>query len=370
MRYRITGFVIAAALEVLASVTTLLLVAAVPTFSFLGAVHILVVAFVALTWGAAPRLLAALVGAVTLEMYVLPQAIGHGVMRPIDLVEVGVFLIVDVVIAIIASNTESARQRAVNDYAAAKARELALTETNARTDEFLSIASHELRTPLTSLKAALQLGQRRLRRISDQEQSAEELRSQLGMLKGLLSTAEHQVDRQDRLVGDLLDVSRIRANKLEFHLASCDLTDIVRDTVDEQRLSWPDRTIILDAPDEPAPVLVDAHRIGQVVTNFLTNALKYSPPDTSVRVTMTASGAEARIAIQDNGPGLTMEQQTHIWDRFHRVPGIKQQSGSGAGLGLGLHIARTIVVYHHGRVGIESIPGHGSTFWFTLPLSQ
>ncbi len=368
LRHPLVGFTLAAILEIAASLLTLLLVTVAPTFSFLGTVHILVLAVIALTWGAAPSLLATLVGAAALEVIVLPQT-GGGLARPIDLVEAAVFLIVGAIISVIASNTERARRRAVDDYAAARARELALRETNARTDEFLSIASHELRSPLTSLKAALQLGQRRLRRMAEAEQPPEDWRTHLDVVKGLLVTAEHQVDRQDRLVGDLLDVSRIRANKLEFHVAPCDLADIVRDTVDEQRLSWPDRTIVLDAPDS-APIRADAHRVGQVVTNFLTNALKYSPPTAPVRVSLTASGAEARVAVQDSGPGLTAEQQTHIWDRFHRVPGIKQQSGSGAGLGLGLHISRTIIEYHEGRVGIDSIPKKGSTFWFTLPLAQ
>ncbi len=370
LRHPINGFVMAAIAELVASAFTMLLVILVPTFSFLGTVHMFAVALIALTWGAAPSLFAALVGAATLEFFILPTTTGGGFGNPLDLAEASIFLIVGGVIAVIASNTERARRRAVDDYAAARAREMALTETNARTDEFLSIASHELRSPLTSLKAALQLGERRLRRINDQELSREELANQIGVVQGLLATAEHQIDRQNRLVGDLLDVSRIRANKLDFNLARCDLADIVRDAVDEQRLSWPDRSIALDLPDATIPLEADAHRLGQVVTNLLTNALKYSPPDASVRVSMRVEGAEARVNVQDKGPGLTPAQQTHIWDRFHRVPGIKQQSGSGAGLGLGLHIARTIVERHGGCVGIESTPKKGSTFWFTLPLAQ
>lgn len=370
LRHPINGFVMATIVELVASAFTMLLVILVPTFSFLGTVHMFAVALIALTWGAAPSLFAALVGAATLEFFILPQTTGGGFGNPLDLAEAIIFLIVGAVIAVIASNTERARRRAVEDYAAARAREMALTETNARTDEFLSIASHELRSPLTSLKAALQLGERRLRRINDQELSREELANQIGVVQGLLATAEHQIDRQNRLVGDLLDVSRIRANKLDFNLAPCDLADIVRDAVDEQRLSWADRSIALDLPKATIPLEADAHRLGQVVTNLLTNALKYSPPDAPVRVNVRVEGAEARVNVQDNGPGLTPAQQTHIWDRFHRVPGIKQQSGSGAGLGLGLHISRTIVERHGGCVGIESTPKKGSTFWFTLPLAQ
>jgi signal transduction histidine kinase len=367
LRHPISGYVLAAALQVVASVATLLVLAATPEFSFSGILNTLVVALVALSWGAAPSLLATVVGAALLEVF-LPQTSHGGVTHASDMVEIALFLVVGVIIGVVASGTELARRRAVNDYTQEQARGLILSETNARTDEFLSIASHELRTPLTSLKAAMQLGERRLQRLAAQETPPADWIVQLQAVEELLSTAEQQVERQNRLVGDLLDVSRIRANKLEFHVAICDLATIVHDAVDEQRLSWPDRTIFLDLPDTVL-ANADAHRIGQVVTNYLTNALKYSPEDAPVAVALRLDGTMARVSVRDQGPGLTPEQRDHIWERFHRVPGIKQQSGSGAGLGLGLHIARTIIAYHGGEVGIESVSGGGSTFWFTLPLA-
>jgi len=176
------------------------------------------------------------------------------------------------------------------------------------------------------------------------------------------------VERQNRLVGDLLDISRIRAGKLDYHEAPADLTAIVREAVEAQRLSWATREISITLPDVPAPIKADADRIGQVVTNLITNALKYSSDSEAVAVTLVRSAAHARVAVCDHGPGLSAEQQQHIWDRFHRVPGIQQQSGSGGGLGLGLYICRQIVEHHGGEVGVESTKGHGSTFWFTLPL--
>lgn len=364
------GYGFAIVLAILAALATLALVAVAPTFSFFGILTILAVVLVALSWGAAPSLLATLVGTILLEIVVLPQTTHGGILRTGDLIEIGVALVVGIIVSVAASGTEQARRRAVSDYAEAQARELALRETNARTDEFLSIASHELRSPLASLKAALQLGERRLLRLNAQELPPADWNAQLASIMGLLTTAVQQVDRQNRLVGDLLDVSRIRANKLEYHVAACDLAAIVRDAVDEQRLSWPERTIALDIPYGVVPVSADAHRIGQVITNYLTNALKYSPADAPVDVALLRDGTAARVSVRDYGPGLTPEQRAHVWERFHRVPGIKQQSGSGAGLGLGLHIARTIIEYHGGQVGIDSAPGHGSTFWFSLPLAQ
>jgi signal transduction histidine kinase len=144
---------------------------------------------------------------------------------------------------------------------------------------------------------------------------------------------------------------------------------VVHAAVEEQHLAWPDRTIALDLADEQLPTVADAHRQGQVITNFLTNALKYSAVDAPVAVSLARAGTRVRLGVRDCGPVLSAEQRAHIWDRFHRVPGIKQRSGSGACLGLGLYICRTIVERHHGEVGVGSKPGKGSPFRFTLPLA-
>ena len=111
-------------------------------------------------------------------------------------------------------------------------------------------------------------------------------------------------------------------------------------------------------------------RIGQVVTNYLTNALKYSPPDRPVEVGVQEAQQQGYVWVRDQGPGIASEEQGHLWERFHRVAGVEVLSGSGIGLGLGLHISKTIIDHHHGHVGVESQPGQGSTFWFTLPLGR
>lgn len=261
------------------------------------------------------------------------------------------------------------RERLLKERAEAHANELALLEASRRMDEFLSIASHELRTPLTAIKGNLQLARRRLNAFAPPDEP-EKLDEQFDLIYELLSRAERQVSVQNRLVGDLLDVSRIQANRLDLNINPADLVAIVHETVEDQRAATPSRSISLEMPDlDMIPILADADRISQVVSNYLTNALKYSEASRPVAVRVSVQDGVARVSVRDQGPGLAPQEQTRLWQRFYRVPGISVRSGTGVGLGLGLHICRTIIERHNGQVGVESMPGEGSTFWFTLPIT-
>ncbi len=265
------------------------------------------------------------------------------------------------------------RERLLHERAESRANELALRESHKRMDEFLSMASHELRTPLTTIKGNVQLSKRQLKNLVGRAPQADELMSKIETIQELLERADHQVSFLSRLVGDLLDVSRIQANMLELHIQPepCDLVAIVRESVEDQRRALPKRTLHLNAPSAMrGSVMADPERIGQVVTNYLTNALKYSSVDRPVDITVSIEGNLARVSVRDEGPGLSPEEQEHVWDHFYRVQGVEVQSGSSVGLGLGLHICRTIIEHHHGQVGMQSTPGEGSTFWFALPLAS
>src|SRR5256714_1217862 len=219
------------------------------------------------------------------------------------------------------------RERLQRERAAAQAAELALRETNRRMNEFLSIVSHELRSPLTSALGNIQLAERRGQRLAAGADAAGVADQVTGVLE-LLERARHQINRQNRLVGDLLDVSRVGANRLELRPAPCDLAAIVREVVEEQRQAAPGRTIDLDVTAESIPVVADADRIAQVVTNFLTNALKYSPADGPVAVGLRVEDGAARGWVRGPGPGPSPPGQTHIWGAFYRAAGITPQSGS------------------------------------------
>jgi PAS domain S-box-containing protein len=263
------------------------------------------------------------------------------------------------------------REQLQRQQTAAEAHILALQHANQRMDEFLGIASHELRTPLTSISANVQMAARYLRQMTGPgaSDSSNGNEPRLPRTRDLLERTHRQVVRLDRLVGDLLDVSRITGGNLELRPAPGDLGEIVREAVDAQRAVWPQRSISLHLPSTVVPLLADADRVGQVVINYLTNALKYSPEEQPVTVRLSVRGHQARLDVRDQGPGLSPQQQTRLFERFYRVPGIEQQSGSGIGLGLGLYICQTIIARHGGQVGVQSAPGRGSTFWFTLPLA-
>ncbi len=256
------------------------------------------------------------------------------------------------------------RERLLHEQAEAQATELALRAANRHMEEFLGMVSHELKTPLTSIKGNTQLAMRQLK---NSIQAFERI-------FGLYDAAEQQTRRLNRLVDDLLDVSRAQAGHLELIPGSCDLRVLVHEALQEQQRMWPGRAITLTMVEElPLPLEADADRVMQVISNYLTNALKYSEPERPVFVSVQREGQDAYLAVRDEGPGLTAEQQQRIWSRFHRVPGIEVRSSSHssqAGLGLGLYISRPIIEGQGGIVGVQSQPGEGSTFWFRLPLSS
>ncbi len=265
------------------------------------------------------------------------------------------------------------REQLLQERAQAQAQELAFQETIRQMNEFLSLASHELRTPVTSLSVLVQVLRRQAQRTP--AATTDEIAQYVHKQAHLLERAERQIRRLTRLLDDLLDLTRIREGKLELHLETGDLRQLIDDAIEGVALAYPDRRIVFEPAAQPLLVAADADHIEQVVINYLTNALKYSPSDRPVRVRLQRAAAEsagalARVEVQDEGPGIPLEEQAHIWDMFHRVPGIEIASGSRVGLGIGLYLCKTIVERHGGQVGVDSAPGEGARFWFTLPLAS
>ena len=237
-------------------------------------------------------------------------------------------------------------------------------------DEFLSIVSHELRTPMTTIKGNIQLAKMRLQ-FAMRGLAAENagLFHILEEVYTMLERAERQANTQNRLIKDLVDSSRIQSGRLDLQEEYADLRAITHETMEDLQSSFSQRVIHVSVPaGESIPVFADAERIGEVINNYVTNALKYSPEDRPIEVRLEQKGDKALFSVQDTGPGLSPSEQAHIWDKFQRVEGIKRQRGFAVGMGLGLYICRAIIEQHRGEVGVESVKGEGSTFWFTLPL--
>jgi signal transduction histidine kinase len=236
-------------------------------------------------------------------------------------------------------------------------------------DEFLSLVSHELRTPLTTIKGSAQVMQRRMVRAfsAGQVQTPEDRAAREQDLRQLAQIV-NQSDRLTALVNDLLDVSRLQSGRFEFHPETADLAVVVRGVVEASRALSTTHRLLLHAP-KTLPGMFDRLRIEQVLTNLMSNAVKYSPADTEIVVTLDMVEPQvARIAVQDQGPGLPPEEQAQLFERYFRGAAVRGNPRSG--LGLGLFISRQIVELHGGEIHVDSRPGEGSTFAFTLPLDR
>jgi signal transduction histidine kinase/CheY-like chemotaxis protein len=253
--------------------------------------------------------------------------------------------------------------RLAEEYAtrAAQAIENALLYQDARDtvrlrEDFISVASHELRTPLTPL--ALQT--RALQRVVSSEVPPGPLREAL--LERVASCAR-QVERMTRFVTNLLDVTRLRANRLDLQLEAFDLRDLVLDVTArfQEEIARSDRRIEVSAP-KPLFGRWDRTKIDQVLTNLLTNAIRYGG-NGPIDVTAVQSGGTVALSVRDHGDGIAPEDVARIFDRFER--GVL--AGAKGGLGLGLFIVRRIVEAHGGRIHVASAPNAGATFTVELP---
>lgn len=245
-------------------------------------------------------------------------------------------------------------------------------ELDRQREQFFGMVSHELRTPLTGISGSLQLAHRRLKRLfQGYELALDQLREKQSSIEHVLDNALRQTHILDRLISDLIESARLTEGKLTLKLHPCDLLQIVRHTVKNMRFVAPDHCILLEDEDQESIIVVaDADRIGQVLTNYITNAVKYAPADRPITVGFIREDKMVKVWVRDQGPGITRTIQTRIWERFYQVSGVEDQSGRGVNLGLGLYVCRKLIEMHQGMVGVDSQEGKGSLFWFALPLPE
>ena len=221
--------------------------------------------------------------------------------------------------------------------------------------EFMAIASHELKTPVTSLKGYTQLLHTRFTKVGDESSAA------------LLARMNTQLNKLITLINELLDVTKIEAGQFSWHTEPFDLNALVRDIVEEVGHTTERYQIHIE---ETLTLLVsgDREHVGQVLTNLLTNAIKYSPQANTIVVRLVPGTESVTVSVQDFGIGIAPEKYEHIFERFFRVSDPGYQTFPG--LGLGLFISAQIIKRHGGRIWVESRVGVGSTFFFTILLSQ
>lgn len=235
-------------------------------------------------------------------------------------------------------------------------------EVNDIKDEFTSIASHELRAPLQPLMMASRFIQRWIARPEHAQEVVE-----------LAEEIVRQSKRMAGLVYDMLDMTRISSGRFSIQLAPCDLAKLVRDVVAEQ-YAISKREISVVGTDAPIPALADSERLWQVLTNLISNAIKYSAAPAPVEITVSQHRPQGmpwvRISVQDRGCGIPADNLPHLFERFYRASVSYQlEPQQQDGLGLGLYIAHAIVQSHGGRLSVESVVDVGSTFTCELPLA-
>lgn len=224
-----------------------------------------------------------------------------------------------------------------------------------RKDEFISMASHELKTPVTSIKGFTQVIRSRLKHGGDEQ------------TQRFLERMDTQLNKLTKLINDLLDISKMQVGKLPLQKEMFRLDEVVREIVENLQAVTPTHKLRLEEVMD-VEVYGDRDRIGQVVINLLTNAIKYSPESDDVVIRVTKERELATVSVQDQGIGIDIIHQQKIFERFYQVTDPLEKTYPG--LGIGLYISNEIIQRHHGRMRVKSSKGKGSTFSFSLPLGQ
>lgn len=224
-----------------------------------------------------------------------------------------------------------------------------------RKNDFIAMASHELKTPLTSLKAYIQLLAQKLKKNNDP------------FIINALGRANNQVNKMASLIYGFLDLSRLESGRLQVRLQTFDINKLVADTISEANLVNYNHKIIFK-PQAYTPVNADLDRLGHVVSNLLSNAMKYSPNGSTITVAIHTIDDHVQVSVTDTGIGIKPRDQEKIFQRFYRVENEHIRTVSG--FGIGLYLASEIIQRHKGKIWVESRENEGATFYFSLPLAS
>ena len=227
-------------------------------------------------------------------------------------------------------------------------------ENEKRRDEFVSTTSHELKTPITSQKAFGQL----LEQLIDKKGYTE--------LKPYIKKINQQTDKLTKLIEDLLELSRVQSGRLKMENKRFDFDALIHEIVETTQMTTKHMLTIKGSTRKK--VKGDRERLGQVLSNLLSNAAKYSPKADEIIIILSSDRDKITVGVQDFGIGISSEYHTKIFERFFRVTGEDEKTYPG--MGIGLHVSTEIIAHHHGKLWVESERYKGSTFYFTVPIEK
>ncbi len=225
-----------------------------------------------------------------------------------------------------------------------------------RKDEFLGIASHEIKTPLTSIKTFTQLLHKTALEKDDRQSSV------------FLEKIDQQINKMTNMIADLLDITKINSGKINYNDEKFLLSELIREIIEDMQLTTSKHRILYDKTND-TEVYGDRDRIGQVLTNLLLNAIKFSPDKDEIVVHQELKEGQVVVSIKDHGIGIPKKDQDLVFTRFYKGETTIKNRAPG-GLGLGLYISSQIVRRHEGKMWLESTENKGSTFYFSLPLKE
>lgn len=229
-----------------------------------------------------------------------------------------------------------------------------IKENEQRKNDFISMVSHELKTPLTSLSGYMQLLKSKAAKSQDTSTS------------GMVEKALRQISRMTTLINGFLNVSRLETARIYIDRVKFNMATLIKEVDDEAQISVSSHQVIF-APLKETWVYADRDKIGQVINNLISNAVKYSPAGSTINISCEAKGNKLIVKVKDQGIGISPEDQPRLFERYFRVNNSGYQNV--AGFGIGLYLCAEIIKRHDGVIGVNSEPSHGSTFYFELPLA-
>jgi K+-sensing histidine kinase KdpD len=310
-------------------------------------IYLLGVVAIGLRVGRGPVLMAAVLSAAAWDYFAIPPRLSFTVLDADDVAMLGAYIVVALIVSELAS-----RIRAQGEHlGAVNARAILLTESDRLHRALFDSVSHELKTPLTVLRTAAPALMER----------------STGEQVGLVREINQATDRLDRLVGNLLDQTRLESGILAPQLDWCDARDLIHAACAEVRDSLAGRLVRTEIAENTSLLRVDAALMAQAISNLLMNAALYTPPGTPITIRSGVDTARNRafISVEDEGPGIPADIRSHLFQKFQRG-----KTAHPGGLGLGLSIVHGFVAAQGGEVGAENKPTGGAAFTISLPIAS